>query len=255
MRTFDPESIDGKRLAIVAGHYCVAEELADLSAAAPAEESSFALGVALFASARRRGRVASLNLWVNDIGADPATRERLKSAYRLPDNYRRLLHSFEVAPEHVRVLFESSTRNKASTRVKQLSARQPERLRRVRSDSAGLVRCIEACSIEDESKHAWVIDGPDGAPLVVKDGPHPKCNMILGTLFQDVVRAIAADRVVTVFNSIYVNRIGLGMFVARELLEVQTEFSNLYTFEDASCRLGVDGPRHGVFEQRLGEAA
>jgi hypothetical protein len=236
-------------LAILAGHYCVAEELEELSAASPSEECSFVVGVRLLETAREQGTPAKLTVWINDIGIDTEARKVLKQEYRLPSNYARILELAGVDAADVGVAFESSTRNKASTHVKRLSSRHPELFKRIPSDSAGLVRCVEACSTpqeNDETKLAYVIDGPAGEPLVVKDGPHPKCNLILATLFDDVRKAADARTVVTVFNGIYVNRIRLGMFVARELLGLKADFENVFTFEDYTCQRGEGAARLAV---------
>jgi hypothetical protein len=237
----------GRTLAILAGHYCVAEELVDLSASRAPEEASFVAGVDILITSRARGAKSRLTVWVNDIGIEANARRLLKEQKRLPDNYRRILEARGVDPSTVDMQFESSTRNKASTHVKKLSARDPCLFRRVPSDAEGLVRCVEACGISsDESKLAYVIDGPEGEALVVKDGPNPKCNMILATLFDDACKSAAASSVVTVFNGIYVNRIQLGMFVASRLLGLAASFANLYTFDDYTCGLGETVERRAV---------
>lgn len=242
----------GRPLAIVAGHYCVAADLAELSSTGAAEEASFVAGLDVLLASRARGARSRLTVWVNDIGIEAEPRRILKDNKRLPDNYLRIVERHGLDPSCIDLQFESSTRNKASTHVKRLSARTPDLFLRIPSDAEGLVRCIEACGVQqDASKLAYVIAGPAGEPLVVKEGPHPKCNMILATLFDDCAKAAASDTIVTVFNSIYVNRIRLGMFVAGRLLGVRASFTNLYTFDDYACSLGDVGKRHPVTQPQI----
>jgi len=237
----------GQSLAIVAGHYCVSKDLEELSSIGAPEEASFIAGVQFLVDAQKHGARAQLTVWINDIGIPSEERAQLKKTPALPENYRRILQAAGIEPSTISIQFESSTRNKASTHVKRLSAKDPQLFRRIPSDAEGLVRCIETCGVEEnQSKMAYVIDGPEGEALVVKDGPHPKCNMILATLFDDVTKAARADTVVTVFNGIYVNRIRLGMHVAQRLLGQAVSFEGFFTFDDHSCQRTSDGKRYRI---------
>ena len=57
---------------VVAGHYCLAEAMQDLSHDGVEEVSSFQLGAKLVAATLDSGGQSRLILWVNDIGIAPA---------------------------------------------------------------------------------------------------------------------------------------------------------------------------------------
>lgn len=219
-------------VAIIAGHYCVAPNLDDLSHNSQAEEMSFRKGAELYLQVREQGKLASLYLWVNDIGISADERALLKQSYRVPENYLAIASEYDIAESAIQVLFESAARNKASTLLRQIHKNHPSRFRQYDSGESGLMRCVEGvvCEISD-SKKAYVIDGPEGENLVVKEGPNPKCNLILATLFMLVQKAQGCDAIVNIFNSIYTNRIRLGIYV---FIELFTEESSL-VFENYFC--------------------
>ena len=105
--------------------------------------------------------------------------------------------------------------------------KNPQRLQIFNSDTPELLRCIEQCEIPQDVKKAYVMPGPEGQNLVVKEGPNPKCNLILGTLFQLIEKRMAPQAIITVFNAIYINRIRLGKHVAENLLRCKTPIHSL----------------------------
>lgn len=232
------------RSAVVAGHYCLAPELTELSSEQETEESCFAYGVEIVRDTQAVGGHSRLILWINDIEIDAEQRAAIKQIYNLPENYRRILDRAGLTRADVQVLFESAMRNKASMRLRQLVNRKPQLFRKVPSDQEGLVRCIDTqfCSMDTSGSNAYVIDSPDGSPLVVKEGPNPKCNLILATLFHRVVTDHAPDVIVNVFNSIYVNRIALGVHVSRQLYDSTVPMANLFVSGSKIVDCNFAGP-------------
>lgn len=225
--------------AVLGGHYCVAPDLEDLSADADTEQNTFAFASKLVAAIRKQGKPAELVLWVNDIGIDPGERSQLKAQYRLPEPYAAILERLELPAELPQVLFESTVRNKASVLLRSLYKKNPERLRVLDSDTPELLRCIDRCEISPEVRRAYVMPGPEGENLVVKEGPNPKCNLILGTLFQMIEKRMAPQAIVTVFNAIYINRLRLGMHVAGQLLQCATPVHSLLMDGDELVNPGI----------------
>jgi hypothetical protein len=218
------------RMAVVAGHYCLSPELASLSHDQETEASCFAHGVDIVRNVQQAGGYVRVVLWINDIGIDAAERARIKQDYQLPENYRQIIDEAGLTQADVQVLFESAMRNKASTTLQQLAARKPHLFRKLPSTHEGLVRCIDTdfCSIDVQGRDAYVIDGPNGVPLVVKEGPNPKCNLILATLFNRIMKDHQPDAIVNVFNAIYVNRIALGVHVSRRIYDCAVPMANLF---------------------------
>jgi len=228
--------VDDVSLVIFGGHYCINDELAHLSADGAAEQASFASSVDLFVRERSRrpsGRVR-LILWVNDIGIDKARRDALKEDYQLPPSYMACLVARGVEPEAVAVEFESSIRNKASTWVRQIHKRNPHLFQIASSTTAGMDRCIdkEVCDLSETAVNCYTITGPNQRPLVLKEGPNPKCNLILASLYQKYTQGYPSSVVVNVFNAIYKNRIRLGAFVYKHVFEGLAEFRDVYTTAD-----------------------
>ena len=220
------------KVAVVAGHYCVAPELEDLSHEGDAEMLSFEKGLEAHNALRARGRQSVLCLWVNDIGISAQQRALMKDGYEIPENYVRLASRADVSPSDILVLFESAARNKASTLLRKLGKNAPGLFRRHSSNESGLVRCVEGASCEiAQDQRAYVIDGPGGENLVVKEGPNPKCNLILATLFLGLRQQHGCDGILNIFNSIYVNRIRLGAYVFDKLFAA----SHPVAFEHYFC--------------------
>ena len=215
---------------VVAGHYCLAQDMQDLSHEGEEEASSFQLGAEMVAVTLRKGGQSRLILWVNDIGIPPAERSAIKEAYRLPCNYQAILDDAGLAAEQLVVCFESTMRNKASTLLRKLYKRTPNKFLRIDSTSADLVRCVgdSKCDIEQRGQMAYTIVGPAGEQLVVKDGPNPKCNLILASLFDDLSKKYRPEIQINIFNELYSYRIGLGVHVFRRLLENQTPIVNIF---------------------------
>jgi len=216
---------------IVSGHYSVAAHMSEVSNTGPAELMSFELGAELVQRARRHGKTSRIVLWVNDIGISQAERDVLKQQYSLPENYAVILGSYQLSDCDISVMYESSVRNKASTTLRTIYKKAPHLFNRVDARDTRLVRCVDNISCFSEKNGdeiAYVIDGPNKEPLVVKEGPHPKCNLILATLFHELTKRFTPDIIVTVFNDIYEYRLSLGLHAAKTLFDVSTPMMNIF---------------------------
>lgn len=226
-------SCKSKNISIIAGHYCVAEELNDLSSNGAAENLSFELGVYTYKQLKKTNNIPSLTLWVNDIGIPKEQRKLLKDNYQLPDNYQIILDKHEFDNNDLNVLFESTFRNKSSVLFRKAFKKTPNKFKVYPSSDKTLVRCIENSNCQiGASKNAYAIDGPDSKPLVMKEGPNPKCNLILGTLFRGIDNMNNSNIILNIFNNIYINRIRLGIFVAQRLYDLNTDFINFFCDDD-----------------------
>lgn len=215
---------------VIAGHYCLAAHMKELSHDGEAEADSFEVGCHLVALAHAHSARSHLVLWINDIGVDAASRLNLRHSYRLPENYREMLHHAGLSDSHPTVIFESAVRNKASTLLRRLYKRHPHLFQKVDANTAGLVRCVGVapCEVGATAKHAYVINGPDREPLVVKDGSNPKCNLILATLFEELRARFSPALFLNVFNDVYQYRLSLGIHVSRQLFDNTTPFVNSF---------------------------
>lgn len=216
---------------VIAGHYCLAAHMNELSHHGNAEADSFALGCGLTASAHAHSTRSQLVLWINDIGIDPSLRPQLRESYELPENYREILYRARLTDDDLTVIFESTIRNKASTLLRRLYKHRPYLFRKVGANTSGLVRCVGAapCGIDtDAIQHAYVVNGPDGEPLVVKDGSNPKCNLILATFFEELRARFSPALFINIFNDVYQYRVGLGIHVSRYLFDNSTPFVNVF---------------------------
>lgn len=218
---------------IVAGHYCLAEHMTELSHRGTSEIYSFEVGVKLLQSALLHDRKCTLVVWVNDIGIPIETRNTLKENYKLPSNYLEILNFLKVPEANIRVIFESSMRNKASTLLRKLYKRDPDSFERVQADRADLIRCVggPVCDADSRSPTAYVVKGPSGEPLVVKEGSNPKCNLILATFFRELNRQFKPQWLLNVFNDVYTFRVALGVHVAQTVLDNRTPITNVFCDE------------------------
>ena len=225
------EKIDNKTpVVIIAGHYCLADHMQELSSTGDAESQGFELGVQLLIRALKRGVQHHLVVWINDIGISRQQRENNKNTFVLPDNYQIILEHYGIDPSNVIVMFESCMRNKASTLVKRILKQQPGRLKKVDADNADLVRCVQngGCDLKKQAQnHAYVITGPDQEQLVIKEGPAPKCNLILATFFNELVNRFYPQHVVNIFNDVYAYRLRLGVHVVNHLLNNTVGMTNV----------------------------
>lgn len=216
---------------VVAGHYCLAEHMQELSAESDAEVMSFEFGTRFVAEANKKHKKSHLVLWINDIGISADAREAIKADYALPESYQKVLNGVALDSKHLTIMFESSMRNKASTLLRKLYKRQPHLFEKVSAKSNDLVRCIQSAVCEKESslaKTAYVIPGPDAERLVVKEGPNPKCNLILATFFNELRQRFSPRMQINVFNQVYRYRLQLGIHVSRSILENTTPFHNVF---------------------------
>lgn len=226
-----------QEIIIFAGHYCISPELADLSSEGETESFSFELGIRLYQSLLKHDLKPRMILWVNDIGINAEERNAIKESFTIPENYCQTLKNAGVNQDAVKVVFESSSRNKASTLLRKRMKKTPEKFKKYNSGDSNLIRCIDmdVCSIE-ENKTVYTIPGPEGDPLVMKEGSNPKCNLILATLFYQSAQKNDDALFINVFNDIYIERIRLGTFVAKEVYDMNQTFINLFCDEDSFYR-------------------
>lgn len=225
------ENIDNNKPAvIIAGHYCLAEHMQELSSHGKAESMCFELGIQLFVRALKKNIQHHLVVWVNDIGIRRDHRETIKNNFILPENYRSILNKYGLNASHISVMFESSMRNKASTLVKKILKRQPGRLKKVNANNPSLVRCVtnSSCDMTANTKNnAYIIKGPNQEQLVIKEGPAPKCNLILATFFSELVKQFSPKHFINIFNEVYAYRLRLGVHVAYSLLNNSVAMTNV----------------------------
>lgn len=215
---------------VVAGHYSLADYMEDVSSNGESEVTSFAVGVSLVSCAIKQGKTMTLVLFINDIGITGSHRENLKNNYTLPENYQKIMDQASLERKHLTVVFESAMRNKASTLLRKIYKREPEIFERVNARDANLVRCVSStsCDFEPTGHHAYVVSGPSGEKLVVKEGPNPKCNLILATFFNEISKKLSPKVIINVFNEIYAYRLSLGVHVCQQVLKNKTSFKNIY---------------------------
>lgn len=219
------------RLHILAGHYCVNKEFEELGPDNDAELTSFEIGLELLIDLRLKGKEVKLYLWINDIGIAPEERERFKSHFTLPEPYENLVRnkSCQSIKDHFVILFESTIRNRASGIVKKVRKESPHLFDECESNDPRLIRCVDSqgCGLSD-GKKVYTIKSRSGAPIVVKEGPNPKCNLILATLFDVILTRNGSGRIINVFNSIYSNRIELGQYVYEKLFSKPSSNLNIF---------------------------
>ncbi len=222
------------RTMVIAGHYSVAPGLEEVSYDGVVEQRCFELGIRTVMKQRALGTPSRLLLWVNDIGIDPKARSRLKAEYQLPAPYRQLGEGLGFDPGLIDVRFESTMRNKGSVWVRENEERLGDLVWRTDATRPGLVRCTgdTACSVGDgEKKQVIATRGPYGEELVLKEGSHPKCCLILGMLFRETARSLGAERIINIFNGIYLSRIDYGVFVSRRLFGNAVAIENMFLDE------------------------
>lgn len=219
-----------KPVVIIAGHYCLAKHMQELSSTGDAETQGFELGVQLYLLAREKNQHYHLVVWINDIGIDTEKRKTYKNTNNLPKNYLHILASYGLHPSIVHIMFESNMRNRASTLVRKIVKRHPGLLRKVNANAADLVRCVKnnLCDVmQHDNRHAYVITGPENEQLVVKEGPSPKCNLILATFFDVLTKQYQPMHFINIFNDIYAYRLRLGVHVAQNLLHNSVAMTNV----------------------------
>ncbi len=224
-------------ISIIAGHYCVAPDLSDLSNEGESEIFSFKLGVSVYCELKKMNVSSKLILWINDIGIDKIQRKQLKENYTIPDNYLKILNNKDLSKSEVNVVFESTSRNQASVLFRKVYKRTPDKFKIYSSNDQSLIRCIDndVCVIE-ENKKAYTIEDIDGSPIVMKEGSNPKCNLILGTLFRSIIKTYNSDVILNIFNDIYIDRIRLGVYVGTQVYDINTKFINFFCDEDSIFR-------------------
>ena len=224
-----------KNISVVAGHYCVAPDLTELSNDGESEIFSFKTGVYIYKKLKETSNNPSLILWINDIGIDTQERKKLKEEYVIPANYQQILAENDISIDHVDILFESTARNKASVLFRKIYKKESERYQIFSSNDKSLIRCIEndQCTIEEDKK-AYTILSDENERIVVKEGSNPKCNLILATLFKSIINKKKSDVILNIFNDIYVDRIRLGTYVGKYVFQLNNvDFINYFCDEDS----------------------
>ncbi len=223
------------RLSIISGHYCLSDELTDLSHEGEAETASFDFGAELCARLNESGKEATLILFINDIGIDSGRRSELIESYTIPDNYMGLLRKNRTPLNRVKVVFESVVRNRASKEIRKLKKNRSDVFEILSSVDKRLVRCVDpaaVCEVPSMEKMAITIKGPDNEYLVVKEGSNPKCNTILATLFEQTRSEYESQVSINCFNEIYINRIRLGAYVYKKLFSNEMDMVDLFFDEN-----------------------
>lgn len=221
-----------KRIVIVGGHYCVSEEFSELSADSETEKHTFSTAVRMVKTINNEGSEAKILLWVNDIGISLDKRKELKTNYKIPDSYSLILRDEKINPEIIEIYFESTIRNKASVKLRQMAKLNPSLFNKYSSEEGGLIRCIDLCTISRGENNIYSITGPKGIKLVVKEGPNPKCNLILATLFYLINSRMSPDAIISIFNVLYANRISLGLYVLSKLYGNNTPICSMLMNEN-----------------------
>lgn len=226
-------------ISIIAGHYCLSDELQELSHEGEAEINSFVFGVELFSKLRHASSNINLFLFVNDIGITKDKRKVLVDDYVIPENYLSVLDDYGVSPDDIQIVFESKVRNRASKEIRKMKKIDAGKFEMMPSTDRRLVRCVDAaaiCEMPSETKEAITIRGPDNEFLVVKEGSNPKCNTILATLFKSLSDDYNSTHLFNCFNVIYVNRINLGVHVSKSLFGNEMGIVNLF-FDESGLLL------------------
>ncbi len=218
---------------IIAGHYCVAEDYAELSHLAETEITSLKLGIEQYQSNLQQGSKVRLLIWVNDIGINPVQRERLHQHYVIPRNYADIISQAGILLSDVIIRFESQTRNRASKLLRQLKRHQPNLITEQSAENNQLIRCIDShnCTSNSDNKLVLTINDSQGKPLVIKEGGAAKCCAILATFFSGLSDEFEAVKMIAVFNALYIERIKSGIYVAHTLLNFNTPFKALFCDE------------------------
>ncbi len=221
-----------KNVSIVAGHYCLSKELAELNSNQAAEETSLKFGIKVYQALSAIGYQCSFILFINDIGIDIKERNKIKKKLILPKNYLDILlvYSFDVS--NIDIWLESSLRNKASKLIRK-AKKNNKNIVVKKSQEPGLTRCIEntQCDSIINNKEVVTIAGKKRGYLVIKEGSNPKCNAILATLYKDIQESKGSDFNINVFNSIYINRIALGKYVYEKLFNGSMKQMDFFTDE------------------------
>jgi len=238
------------KIVILAGHFCLSEELSELSNEGEAELQSFKQGLEAYKLYKDQGGDVRFYLWINDIGISKEERASIKSSglkFLLPDNYLNLMDSMELGDLEIEIGLESSVRNKASKLLRQLYKVVNDKFYVKDSLDTSLRRCVdnEKCNLEQSAeKKAYVIKGPDHENLVVKEGSNPKCNLILATLFTNFEESNKSVLVESYFNELYENRVQLGIYVYETIFNDKRWLMNKgftdgsIAFNDSYCSEG-----------------
>jgi len=174
---------------------------------------------------------------VDDIGIDPKKRKEIKENFRLPKAYLDKMVENKVSEKDIDILFESSIRNKAS----HILSRQKHILPGRDKLTKEVVCFDQACEYErcvPQSSHAKqkksdrdtfsIIDPYSGIPLILKEGPNPKCNLILAcSYFQG---AKSYDSIISFCNALWEQRMYYGAMVARILFGIQKPIIDFFYY-------------------------
>jgi len=219
---------------IIAGHYCVSADYAELSNHAETEVTSLILGIEQYLNIQNQGKLAVFVIWVNDIGINPVERKAFQQHYSIPDNYSNLIIKAGIRLPDVIIQFESQTRNRASKLVRHLKRDQANLIKEVQATECHLIRCVESDSListSDETKMVLTISDSQDKPLVIKENGAAKCCAILATFFSELEQQFQGVEMIAIFNVLYIERIKAGIYVAQTLFNFGTPISTLFCNE------------------------
>jgi len=219
---------------IIAGHYCVSADYAELSHHAETEVTSLRLGIQQYLNKQEEGKSVKLVIWVNDIGISPVERKLFQQHYSIPDNYLNLITQAGINPSDVIIYFESQTRNRASKLVRHLKRDQANLVKEVSAIDRHLIRCVESdspISATDDTKTVLTINDPRDKPLVIKENGAAKCCAILATFFSELENQFQSIEMIAIFNVLYIERIKAGIYVAQTLFDFATPINTLFCNE------------------------
>ncbi len=224
---------------IVSGHYQAAPSWREAPNLGHVETLSFETGADLVHRARHLSKNCRLALWVNDTAVSQADRDAFQQHYTLPDRYAEIVRRYRLKDNDICVLFESSLRNQASAELRAIYKKMPHLFALTEATDSRLIRCVGATPYpaqQTADQTAYVIMGPNKEPIVLKNGPHPKHNLILATLLNELNKRFSPGLIVTIFNESDEYRLNLGMHVAKTLFGLTTPMMNVYCdHEDLSA--------------------
>jgi len=223
---------------IVSGHYCVTTDGSEAPYPEFTETLPFETGADLVRRARRLSKNCRLALWVNDMAISPNEREAFKHDYTLPDHYADIAREHQLKDQDICVTYESALRQQASAELHALYKKMPQLFDRIEATGTRLVRCVGAPPYSTEpgaEQVAYAIKGPYRESLVVKDGAHPKYNLVLASLLNQLNKQFSPGLIVTVFNESDEYRLSLGMHVAKSLFGLSTPMMNVYCDQEDLC--------------------
>lgn len=175
---------------------------------------------------------------IDDIGLDKDERKKIKETFLLPEPYMKILKHFKIDENKIKILFESKARNGASHILSRKMYLLPgnEKITKeiVNFDKAcEYERCVPMSSHakqEKQNKEIYsIIDPRSGIPLILKEGPNPKCNLIIAYSYYKETKEY--DSIISFYNAQWEQRLTYGAMVARELFGIEIPIIDFYYYE------------------------